>query len=326
MKTHVWLMNMGGPDHPDAVQPFLNRLLSDRHLVEFPIPWLQWCFAAIISRKRARVVAGEYAKMGGASPQLAMVREQADALEQELGEGFACSPVFRYWGEGAEAAMDQVEPRDTVVLLSLYPHACGATTTSSLLDAHAALEGHAGRVVEVERYPRHSGWVAAVTECIEEACAGLDEPYLLFSAHGLPQRRIDAGDPYLDQVLATVEEVMQSMSHRRYSLSFQSKVGPLQWLEPSTLDEVARVGASGVRELVIVPVAFTSEHIETIVEIGEQIRDVALEAGVERFVRCQTVQARPTYIRALADLTRSALSGTVCPGDRTCSVCSCSPA
>ncbi len=325
MKTHVWLMNMGGPDHADAVQPFLYRLLSDGLLVEFPVPWLQWCFAAIISRKRARVVAGEYAKMGGASPQLAMVREQALALEQELGEGYACRPVFRYWGEGARDARGALEPSDTVVLLSLYPHACAATTTSSLLDAHQALRGHEGRIVEVERYPRHSGWVAAIQECIEEACTGLDDPHLLFSAHGLPQRRVDAGDPYLDQVKATVEEVVRGMD-RPYSLSFQSKVGPLQWLEPTTLDEVARLGAAGVRELVIVPVAFTSEHIETIIEIGEQLRDVALAAGVERFVRCQTVQTRPTYIRALADLTRSALSGTVCPGDRTCTVCSCSPA
>lgn len=320
--THVWLMNMGGPDRPEAVQPFLYELLNDYDLIQFPIPWLQWVFAAIISRRRARLVTREYARMGDASPQLAIVREQASALQKELGQGFLCLPVFRYWGEGAVDAAAQLGPEDTVVLLSLYPHACGATTTSSLRDARKALKGHPGRVVEVERYPRHPAWIAALRECIEEACQGLEAPHLLFSAHGMPQRRIDNGDPYLEQIQATVQAVTEGME-RPHSMSFQSKVGPLDWLKPSTLDHVQQLGADGVKELVIIPVAFTSEHIETLVEIGEQIRDVALEAGVQHFHRAATVSARPTFIAGLAQLTRGALSGTVCPTDRTCTACTC---
>jgi protoporphyrin/coproporphyrin ferrochelatase len=305
-------MNMGGPDRPEAVQPFLYNLLNDWDLIQFPIPFLQFIFAAIISRKRAREVAKEYARMGDASPQLAMVREQASALQDALGQGYVCRPVFRYWGEGSAEAREALEPGDAVVLLSLYPHKCGATTTSSLRDARSALKGHAGRVVEVENYPVHPGWLAALNARIDEACEGLFAPHLLFSAHGMPQRRIDNGDPYLSEIQATVAAVMATRDEP-HSLSFQSKVGPLDWLKPNTLDEVTRLGQlergpDEVAEVVAIPVAFTSEHIETLVEIGEQIRDVAYEAGVGDFVRCETVQAHPLFIDALADMVRTALS------------------
>ena len=302
-------MNMGGPDRPEAVQPFLYNLLNDWDLIQFPIPFLQFIFAAIISRKRAREVAKEYARMGDASPQLAMVREQSAALQGALGQGYVCRPVFRYWGEGSAEAREALEPGDAVVLLSLYPHACGATTTSSLRDARSALKGHSGRVVEIENYPVHPGWLAALQARIDEACAGLDAPHLLFSAHGMPQRRIDNGDPYLSEIQATVAAVMAGRDEP-HSLSFQSKVGPLDWLKPSTLDEVTRLGGAATKEVVVIPVAFTSEHIETLVEIGEQIRDVALDAGVGAFVRSDTVQAHPLFIAALAEMTRTALSPT----------------
>ncbi len=309
MKTAVWLLNMGGPDGTEAVQPFLYNLLNDHDLIPFPIPWLQWVFAAIISRRRAAIVAGDYERMGGVSPQLAIVREQCALLQAELGEAFVCRPVFRYWGEGAMQAAAALEPGQPVVLLSLYPHACGATTRSSLNDARRALRGHTGDVRVVESYPDHPGYVAAMIEGVSEGLAKAPDAHLVFSAHGMPQKRIDDGDPYLDEIERTVAAVLAGLDRQvRHTLCFQSKVGVTRWLEPSTLDTMERLGSAGEAALVVVPIAFTSDHIETLVELDIENREVASRAGVETFVRVPALNSSPTYVTALADLTRGALA------------------
>ncbi len=306
--TAVWLMNMGGPDSLAAIRPFLFRLLNDPDVVHFPVRWLQWAFALAISILRSRKVRQDYARMGGGSPQLPAVRAQAAALQVVLGTGFECVPVFRYWGEGADQARKQLRSGQPVVLLSLYPHACGATTVSSIRDCRRALKGHDGPVHEVASYPDHPGFVAAMRETIEGVLATLPDdacPDVVFSAHSTPEIWVSQGDPYLGEIQRTVAAVQKGRQWRSH-LCFQSRVGVTKWLGPSTLDTVARLGAQGCEHLVLVPIAFTSDHIETLIELDEQVRDAALAAGVGAFHRVPSLNDRATYIRALGELTLAA--------------------
>lgn len=301
-------MNMGGPDSLGAIRPFLYRLLNDPDVVHFPVRWLQWAFALGISILRSRKVAVDYARMGGGSPQLPAVRAQAAALQQALGPGFSCVPVFRYWGEGARQARAQLAPGQPVVLLSLYPHACGATTVSSVKDARKALRGHDGPIAEVASYPDHPTFVAALQETIDEVLQDLPPdctPDVVFSAHSTPEIWVEQGDPYLGDIQRTVAAVTAGRQWRTH-LCFQSKVGVTRWLGPSTLDTVARLGAEGCEQLVLVPVAFTSDHIETLIELDEEVRAHALAAGVGAFHRVSSLNDRPRYIQALRELTLDA--------------------
>ena len=299
--TAVWLLNMGGPDRIEAVQPFLQNLLGDYKLIRFAVPWLQPVFAWIISRYRTPKVAPAYASMGGASPQLAIVDDQVEALQWRLGPSFRVSPVLRYWGPSAKDAAAKLQPGQPVVLLSLYPQASDTTTGSSIEDARLALTGHSGPLHVIESYPADPLYIDALCETIDQALEGLSEPHILFSAHGLPKRYIADGDPYLAEIQATVAAASARFEQPKH-LSFQSRVGLEEWLEPNTIDKVVELGAAGVKELVVVPVAFTSDHIETLVEIGEEIREEAEAAGVVTFSRADAVNARPTFIEALARL------------------------
>ncbi len=297
----VWLLNMGGPDSLEAVQPFLQNLLGDYKLIRFAIPWLQPVFAWVISRYRTPKVSPAYASMGGASPQLAIVDAQVEALQRRLGQGFRCLPVLRYWGPSAADAAKKLKPGQDVILLSLYPQASDTTTGSSIDDARKALAGHSGTVHVVESYPEDPLYIDALCETIQEALEGLSSPHILFSAHGLPKRYIADGDPYLGEIEATVAAASARFPQPKH-LSFQSRVGLEEWLEPNTIDKVKELGQAGVKELVVVPVAFTSDHIETLVEIGEEIREEAEAAGVTTFARADAVNARPSFIEALAQL------------------------
>lgn len=312
-RTHVWLLNMGGPDSPLAVRPFLQRLLGDPLVIPLPFLWLQAVFAWLIAWKRAREVIPAYERMGGQSPQLAMVGEQASRLNRCLGPRYACAPVLRYWGPSADAAASSLADGDQVVLLSLYPHACGATTTTSLEDARRALATKRVQVAEVESYPTDPAYVEAVAETLREAILRLPRrrPYeVLFSAHGLPLSRVEAGDPYLREIEATVAAVVGACRlaapHR---LCFQSRVGVQKWLSPSTADQLRDCAARGVRAVVVVPIAFTSEHIETRIELDEELRELSHNLGIELFERAATVGARPTFVHALAELVRRAERG-----------------
>jgi ferrochelatase len=302
-------MNMGGPDSLSSIRPFLFRLLNDPDVVHFPVRWLQWAFALGISILRSGKVRGDYERLGGGSPQLPAVRAQAAALQESLGPDFECVPVFRYWGEGAREARSKLQPGQPVVLMSLYPHACGATTVSSIRDARRALKGHDGAITEVASYPDHVGFVAAILETILETLASLPQgavAEVVFSAHSTPEVWVEQGDPYLGEIQRTVIAVTAGQQWRTH-LCFQSRVGVTKWLGPSTLETVARLGADGCDHLVLVPIAFTSDHIETLIELDEQVRDVALQAGVQNFHRVPCLNDRPAYIQALRDLAIEAI-------------------
>ena len=242
-RTHVWMLNMGGPDRPEAVRPFIEQLLSDPEVVQLPagLGWLRPVLAWLVARLRAPKLLPVYERLGGASPQLRMVEEQALALGRVLGERYACRPVLRYSAPTADEAAESLLDGDQLVLLSLYPHACRATTGTSLADARRAVKaaGRAVAVAEVGSYPADPGYVEAVAETVREAIRELPDGAdyaVLFSAHGIPERLARAGDPYPGEIRATVEALVERIPlERPHHLSYQSRVGPARWLGP-TLD------------------------------------------------------------------------------------------
>ena len=310
MRTQVWLLNMGGPDSLDTVQPFLQRLLADPKLLQFPwyLRWFQPIFAWIISRKREREVRASYAAMGGASPQLELVREQARALQAELGQGYECVPVFRYWGEGAADAAKGLAPGQPVVLLSLYPQDSDTTVGSSVEDARRVLGERP--ITVIRSYPQDPDYIAALVAQIRELQD--DSSTLLFSAHGLPISYIEQGDPYLREIEETVAAVTAQLPNP-HRLSFQSRVGVQKWLEPSSIEAIQTLGGEGITSLIVVPIAFTSDHIETLVEIGDELREIATESGVSSFTRVDALNSRPDFIRALAGLVRGSTDSSTDP-------------
>lgn len=303
---------MGGPDSLEAVQPFLQNLFSDPEILRFPgSRWLQKPLARWISRRRAATVLDRYRFLGGKSPLPEITAAQAKALAQRLGGEYSVHVAMRYWhpfADEAVAAAKAFGPR-RIVVLPLYPHFSRATTGTSLADLDAALAraGMAGIERRVVRsYEAHPLYVEALAACVREAVADAPGTTLLVSAHGLPQRLIDEGDPYLAHVTATVEAVMQKFPGMPHRLAFQSRAGPVKWLEPSTEDALRRLAAEGVDDVTVLAVSFVSDHIETLHEIDVEYKELAHSLGFRRFVRAPALNARPEFINALEAIARGA--------------------
>lgn len=333
----VVLFNLGGPDSPDAVRPFLFNLFSDSAIIAAPQP-IRWCLATMISARRARVAREIYARIGGRSPLLELTREQAAALETALADLGTVRAVvaMRYWHPMTEEAVLEVKASgvDTVVLLPLYPQFSTTTTGSSLAAWHrtAEKEGLAVDTHAVCCYPTEPGFIAAHTDLIREAlveAGGTPRPRVLFSAHGLPQKVVRKGDPYVWQVEQTVSAVVAALADDfpvlDWTLCYQSRVGPVAWVGPSTEDELVRAGADGV-PVVVAPIAFVSEHSETLVELDIEYRKLAEARGVPAYHRVPALGGNARFIAALAALVRRALDcpaalcsqqgGRLCPQDK----------
>lgn len=322
-KTAVVLFNMGGPDNPKAVKPFLKNLFNDKAIIPLPQP-LRYLAAVMISGMRHSKAQGIYRHMGGKSPILPLTSEQANALEQQLNAGkkngddhkvFVC---MRYWHPMTDVVVKKVKAYapDRVVLLPLYPQYSTTTTGSSLDEWKRQCKAQNFNVPTsaIGCYPTDKHFVAAHVKLIKEMYWKASEngkPRVLFSAHGLPQKVVDAGDPYQWQVEKTVEAVTQllTIDGLDYAICYQSKVGKLEWLGPSTEDEIKRAGADHVPVLVV-PIAFVSEHSETLVELDIQFRQLAEECGVEGYYRVQALNSEPFFIEALAELVRGAAAGS----------------
>jgi ferrochelatase len=317
-RTAIVLFNLGGPDSPDAVRPFLFNLFNDPAIISAP-GIVRWFLAQMISRRRAPFARENYAIMGGKSPLLANTLEQAKALEAALGqEGeVRCFIAMRYWHPFAgEAARDvkNFNP-DQVVLLPLYPQYAAATTGSSLLDWQraAAKVGLDVPTRTICCYPEDSGFIEGMAELTSEAwnrAAKAGEPRILFSAHGLPKREIERGDPYQWQVERTASGIAGSVSRRLgkepdWRVCYQSRVGPLEWIGPYTDSEIEHAGEEG-RPLVVVPLAFVSEHVETLVELDVEYGELAAEKGVPVYERVSTVGSHSEFIEGLAKMVRKA--------------------
>ena len=314
-RVAVVLFNLGGPDSLDAVEPFLRNLFRDPAIIRAPAP-VRHLIARLIARRRGPEARGIYGTIGGRSPLLAETEAQADALGsalEDLGD-VAVAIAMRYWRPMSEAAARQVAAfrPDRIVLLPLYPQ-FSTTTTGSSLAAWRTAAGAAGIAAPAQAvccYPRAEGLAAAHAALIEPllaAAAEAGKPRLLFSAHGLPKKVIARGDPYQWQVEETARRIVASLGAEGldWRVCYQSKVGPLAWLEPSIADEIDRAGRDRV-PVVVVPIAFVSEHSETLVELDVTYRDRARAAGVPAYHRVPAVGTHPSFIAALADLVRGA--------------------
>jgi ferrochelatase len=312
-RTAVLLLQMGGPDSLDAVRPFLANLFSDRDIIRIGPAWLQPLVARIIAARRAPKVEHHYEFIGGKSPLRELTEAQARALEAELGPGYRCFVAMRYWKPSTIEALAAIkrEGISRVIALSLYPHYSRATTGSSVNELKRVL-GEAGasfQVSYIDRFYDHPRYIDALEEKIREGLAAfhpLAEVELLFSAHSLPQSFIDEGDPYLSHIEETVRLVMERFENLPYHLAFQSRAGPVKWLEPATDDMLRHLAAHDVKSLLIVPLSFVSDHIETLYEIDIQYGEEAKGYGIERFERIESLNSDPIFLDCLADLVRTA--------------------
>ena len=310
--TAVLLLQMGGPDSLDAVRPFLLNLFTDREIIRIGPAWLQPFISRMIVRRRTPVVMAKYREIGGKSPIRELTEGQAAALQQEL--GIPCAVGMRYWHPFTGDALRQLQQRGVarIVALSLYPHYSRATTGSSFndLDRRLAELGGAFELIRISHFYDHPRYIEALVEQIRQGLAGFPDPgqvELLFSAHSLPQAFIDQGDPYLDQIRSTVRLVMARLGDIRYHLAFQSRAGPVKWLEPATDEKLRELAASGCNQLLVVPLSFVSDHIETLHEIDIEYAAEARALGIATFRRVPSLNSSPTFIRCLAELVEAAL-------------------
>jgi len=310
-------LNLGGPGSLDDVRPFLQRLFADPEVLQIRWGPLRKYVAWSIARSRAPISREAYAQIGGRSPILAETTAQAEAVTNVLAaRGIATIPVVAMaaWHPLAEEALATLAARGVrrAIALPLYPQESRTTTDSSLNQIEAARAHQPGmEIAAIRRYPDADGYLRAVIERIEAAIATLPPEQaatapVLFSAHGLPEAYIRKGDPYLDDIRTTVEAVSRRMKlGARARLCFQSKVGRKRWLGPSTETVLDELAAAGERAVVVVPIAFTGEHIETLQEIDILFRERAEKAGLTHFARARTVGTHPAFIAALADLAEN---------------------
>jgi ferrochelatase len=319
--TGLVLLNMGGPDSLRAVRPFLYNLFSDRELIQLPAgALLQKPFAFMISALRSPKVRINYASIGGKSPLLEWTSKQAEGTARELGDQVEPYVAMRYWHPRAEKTLRQMKQDgiEQAVVLSMYPHFTGATTGSSIND----FERTAARIYPELKYTIIKEWydwpdyLDALANRVREGLQKFhelvqDEIPILFSAHALPQKFIDRGDPYLEHVLATVKGVMARLGDRPWQLGFQSRSGPVQWMEPDTLTVLDDLAAAKVPGVLIVPISFVSDHIETLEEIDFEFRMHAEKVGLPRFERSPSLNDSPDFIQAMATLVRHHLDEQV---------------
>lgn len=319
--TGIVLLNMGGPDSLDAIEPFLYNLFADRDLIHLPLgSVLQRPFARLISHFRAKKVRGNYAAIGGKSPLLRWTAGQAEGIARSLGPAFRPYVAMRYWQPRAEETLRQLaaDGVERAVVVSMYPHYTGATTGSSLNDFRRS----AARVCPglkysvIEQWYDWPGYLDALAGRIREGLtrfpAGIrDQVQILFSAHALPQKFIDRGDPYLEHVLATVKGAMQRVGERDWHLGFQSRSGPVRWMEPDTVEVLDRLAEEGHEAVLMVPISFVSDHIETLHEIDIEYAEHAAERGIRFFERSPSLNDHPDFIRAMAELVTDHLENDV---------------
>ncbi|MDT8418885.1 MAG: ferrochelatase [Desulfuromonadales bacterium] len=313
--TALILLNMGGPDSLEAVEPFLYNLFSDRELIQLPAgALLQKPFARLISHFRAKRVRENYRTIGGKSPLLEWTQKQAAGIAGRL-KDVRPYVIMRYWHPFAETVLEEIRQAgiERAVVLSMYPHYTGATTGSSVNDfKRAAAKVYPGLDYQViEDWYDWPAYLDALANRIREGlAAGAEDQTLriLFSAHALPQKFIDRGDPYQEHVMATVEGVMQRVGDYPWEVAFQSRSGPVKWMEPGTEEMIAKLAKEGCRSLLMVPISFVSDHIETLEEIDVEYRDLALESGISNFRRAPSLNDNGDFLQALADLVQEKCS------------------
>jgi ferrochelatase len=315
----VFLLNLGGPQTLGEVRPYLYELFSDPKIIQLPV-MMRIPLAALISTMRAPSSRAKYALIGNGSPLVKGTREQGDALARALGEGFSCHLAMRCGSPSTRQAVAEALAAGATraVALPLYPQYARATTLSSFEELRERWPKHLP-LHEVPSYPDDPGFIEAGGQCLDEALAQLSAEdaahrLIVFSAHGLPLRDIERGDPYESEVKRTANALAARSGLREgeWALTYQSRVAPLKWLGPDTV-EFTRSHAQG-RAMVFFPVAFVSEHLETLYDLDILAKDAALQSGARTVVRARAVGARPEFIAALAGLVRAAVDAGASPG------------
>ncbi len=335
MKIAVILFNLGGPDSKDAIEPFLMNFFLDKNIIRLPQPF-RWLLAQLISKRRSKKEAGfSYGELGGKSPLLENTNAQANALQSLLntnGENtFKVFTCMRYWHPMADQVAKDVQNwnADKIILLPLYPQYSTTTTRSSFQEWDKACKriNLTAPSTLVCCYPFERGFIEsnarAVRTVYETALKETGKrPRILFSAHGLPESVIADGDPYQWQCEEGARKIAAAtgLENPDWQICYQSRVGPKKWIGPSTEEALHKAAKDNV-PVVILPHAFTQEHVETLVEIDIEYRAVAKDLGVPGFYKVDTVGISPDFIAGLASIVQSRTNGTIIASDTGARLC-----
>ena len=313
-KTAVVLFNLGGPDSIDAIEPFLYNLFCDPDI--FNLPFGQKLFAKLISSRRAPKIAEEYKLIGGKSPINEWTEKQRSMLEENLRKDFPLLDVYtamRYWKPLTEEIVAKVESKnyDKIILLPLYPHYSITTTGSSFNEWKRHYKGDSSKLILINDYYLNENYLAAINRRIDETILRFPEEVrneiqIVFSAHGTPVSLVKKGDPYSNHIKQTVEAVMRArnLSHDHH-LCFQSKVGPMKWIEPATNTMIEDLAVQNKKNLLIVPISFVSDHVETLFELDIEYRHVADKVGIDNYIVMKGLNDSELFVEALAGIVRS---------------------
>ncbi|WP_414528089.1 ferrochelatase [Nodularia chucula] len=320
-RVGVLLLNLGGPDKLEDVGPFLYNLFSDPEIIRLPFRWLQKPLAWFIASRRTTTSQANYKQIGGGSPLRRITEAQGEALKEhlaDLGKEVDIYVGMRYWHPYTEEAIAQIsaDQIEQLVILPLYPQFSISTSGSSfrLLDKlwREKPELQPIDYTVIPSWYQQSSYLQVMAELIAQELDQFDNPdaaHIFFSAHGVPKSYVEeAGDPYEQEIEECTALIMQTLNRPNlYTLAYQSRVGPVEWLQPYTEDALRELGEKGVKDLVVVPISFVSEHIETLQEIDIEYREIAEESGIDNFRRAAAPNTHPIFIQALADLVIDAL-------------------
>jgi ferrochelatase len=319
--TGILLLNLGGPDSLKAVKPFLFNLFSDRDIIRLGPSFMQKPLAYLISFLRSGKTIEAYKQIGGRSPMTEITREQAQCLEDALNstesateeaQSFKVYVGMRYWHPSVSEAVAEIHRAGIkrVIVLPLYPHYSMATTGSSLSELKRVIRGYPIKPFTITEWFDHPLYIDALVERIKDGISSFHADlavqtserniHVLFSAHSLPVKFIEEGDPYVDQIKGTIAAIMKKMDFP-WSLSFQSKSGPVEWLKPSTDDTIKELAQQGIRNLLVVPISFVSDHIETLYEIDVLYRNLAGDYEMD-LRRTLSLNTSPLLIAAIKNL------------------------
>ena len=311
MKKAIILFNLGGPDKLDNVEPFLFNLFNDPAILSLPV-FFRFPLAKLIANRRAPTAKKIYKELGGSSPILKLTEEQAEALELKLNKddnlsSYKCFVVMRCWHPRAENVIKEVinyDPHE-VILMPLYPQYSAATSGSSIKEWNdiCLKNNYKVKTSTICCYPTDENFVEAHKKEILKTIKNLKNFKLIFSAHGLPEKNIKKGDPYQWQVEQSVDKIVNSININSldWILSYQSRVGPLKWIGPSTEDIIVENSKLG-KHIVLVPIAFVSEHSETLVELDIEYKELADKNGCKNYSRVPALGTNENYIKAMSNL------------------------
>ena len=320
-RVGVLLLNLGGPDQLKDVGPFLFNLFSDPEIIRIPFRWLQRPLAWFISTRRTKTSQENYREIGGGSPLRRITEAQAQALQEkllQLGQEAVIYVGMRYWHPFTEEAIAKIKRDriDRLVILPLYPQFSISTSGSSfrLLQRLWLEDPKLGQIeyTVIPSWYKQPSYLQAMAQLIAQELQQFSNPdkvHIFFSAHGVPRSYVEeAGDPYQQEIEECTALIMQTLNRPNpHTLAYQSRVGPVEWLQPYTEEAIKELGAQGVEDLLVVPISFVSEHIETLQEIDIEYREIAEHAGIHNFRRVPALNTHPLFIQAMAELVVEAL-------------------